>query len=361
MADPTLSDTVYASGIPVRIAGAGLAGLTTAIHLARQGHHVEVFDRKPDSGRTRLPDWDAAENWTTKEDFLVLLERWGLARDFEHLPSPELEIYDPAGTRYTLKTAQPLVYLVRRGPQRGSLEQALKTQALDHGVRVYYDRSCSRPEVDVWATGGNQRRGFFLDVGLTFCTSHPDIVMGLIDAQAAPKAYAYLIITKGQGKLSVLLTRDFAQARRLLGDAISTLRKARWFDMDEVRLTSGFGGQLRALDHLVDGSIAVGEAAGFQDYMWGFGIRHALLSAYWAAQAIDKGLDYPALAAEHICPLVRSSIVNRLLYDWAGDGTYSQLIRYLSRSRDLARSLRLVYRDLPLRHLLWPIASARYR
>src|SRR5260221_2228070 len=101
----------------------------------------------------------------------------------------------------------------------------------------------SKDKVNVWAAG-IQQKGFFLSVGVTFCTSHPDMVMVFVNAQTSPKAYAYLIIVQGQGKLSVVLTRNYLHARRLLYAAIATFRRLQWFNMDDVRLSSGFGGHL---------------------------------------------------------------------------------------------------------------------
>ena len=57
----------------IRIAGAGLSGLSAAIGLARQGHQVDVFEKNADSGESRRGHWDAIENWTTQEDVLELV------------------------------------------------------------------------------------------------------------------------------------------------------------------------------------------------------------------------------------------------------------------------------------------------
>lgn len=343
---------------PIRIAGAGLAGLSTAINLAKQGHRVEVFEKRADAGFSRLPDWDAAENWTTERDLLGLLPQWGLSADFAYHPPREFEIYDQHGERYSVSTSRPLFYLLKRGPEPGSLEQALKTMALSHDVAIHFNQGRTPQDVDVWAAGVRSS-GYFLSVGLTFRTTHPDIVMVLVSSHTAPKAYAYMTIVEGQGKLSLVLTRRFADARALLHSSIATFRRARWFSMDDTRPTAGFGGVLGAFLTPRAGPIVVGEAAGFQDYLWGFGIRYALFSGYLAAQAIDQGVAYESLIAHHIRPLVRSSLVNRLLYDCAGDRSYGLLIRLFSRSPDVAALLRRWYRRPVLRSVMWPIVRRR--
>ena len=344
----------------IHIAGAGLAGLSAAIGLARRGHRVEVFEKNADSGAARHSDWDAIENWTTEADMLALLGDWGIAPSFEHRSKLDFEVYDNDGVRYPVTTPRPFFYLLKRGPDRGSVEQELKRQALDYGVAIHYGQPRERKEVDIWAAG-SQHGGFFLGVGMTFRTNHPDLVLGLVSTHAAPKAYAYLVIVDGEGTLSVVLTRDFKQARAYLNRSIAIFRKAKQFNMDEIKMTSGFGGLASAFWQPASRPIVVGEAAGFQDFLWGFGIRYALFSGHLAARALDEGLDYEALVEREIRPLVRSSMVNRTLYDWAGDRIYRALIRRFSATPNLPQLTRRWYRGLAFRHLIWPIAQRRYR
>lgn len=348
------------AGDPIRIAGAGLSGLSAAIGLARRGQRVEVFEKRDDSGRTRHADWDAIENWTTEADLMVLLGGWGIEPSFEHRARLDFEVFDPDGTRYPITTPRPFFYLLKRGPDRGSVEQALKQQALDHGVTIHYGRSRSRAEVDIWAAG-SQRGRFFLGAGMSFRTTHPDMVLGLVSTHAAPRAYAYLVAVDGQATLSVVLTQHFKQARTYLSHSLEFFRTVKRFDLEDVRMTSGFGGLIEAFWQPVTQPIVVGEAAGFQDFLWGFGIRHALYSGHLAARALAEGLDYEALVAREIRPLVRTSILNRTLYDWAGDRTYRSLIRWFQGAPDLHALTRSCYRSVALRRLVWPVARRRYR
>ena len=64
----------------------------------------------------------------------------------------------------------------------------------------------------------------------------------MLSTHAAPKAYAYLVIVDGEGTLSVVLTRDFKRARAYLNRSIALFRKAKQFNMDDIKMTSGFGG-----------------------------------------------------------------------------------------------------------------------
>ena len=107
--------------------------------------------------------------------------------------------------------------------------------------------------------------------------------------------------------------------------------------------------------------ITVGEAAGLQDFLWGFGIRHAIHSGHLAARAIHEGLDYSTLIEREIRPLVRASLTNRMFYDRVGNRVYTALIRHFAGSRDLSSSIRPWYRGLPLHRVMWPLAERRYR
>src|SRR5215211_2806997 len=137
----------------IRIAGAGLSGLSAAIGLAQRGQNVEVFERNSDSGQTRHADWDAIENWTTEEDFPDCLRQWGIQPTFDHREPLSFEVYDPQGDCYEVSLPRPFFYLLKRGVERGSLEQALKEQALACGVVIHYNRAASHTDIDIWAAG----------------------------------------------------------------------------------------------------------------------------------------------------------------------------------------------------------------
>ncbi len=340
------------------IAGAGLAGLSTAIGLAQANQPVEVFEAAPDSGWGRKNTWDAVENWTTKTDFADLLDSWEINRNFEYWPVNHLEVYDPRGECHFITSPRPLLYLVKRGDQPGTLEHSLKEQALDCGATIHYNERRDRQNVAVWATGA-QHRGQFLGVGLRFETSHPNTVKLLISVSHAPKAYAYLFVIEGQGILSVILTRNFANARAYLQRCLEFFRWLVPIKLDNVRLTSGFGGRRANFWQSGDMPLRVGEAAGFQDYLWGFGIRYALHSGYLAAQAIAHGSDYHRSIHTQIYPLIYTSLLNRAAYDHSGDRVYRLLIDRFSRSPQLIELLRRRYRVKIPSHLLWLFRQAQ--
>lgn len=57
----------------ISIAGAGPAGLTAAINLARAGYDVVVHEQHSDVGMCFSEDFQAIENWSSDEDLLATL------------------------------------------------------------------------------------------------------------------------------------------------------------------------------------------------------------------------------------------------------------------------------------------------
>src|SRR5262245_1071573 len=266
---------------PIRIVGAGVSGLTAAIQLARQGVSVEVFEQRADSGLVHGLRCDAVENWTSVLDLRATLETWCIDPAPFH-PAPVVEVCTFDGECHRLTGGRPLLYVVKRGSGEGSLEWALKRQALDLGVTIRYGQSHPGDGADVWAVGC-PGRAFFLDAGITFRTGQPDRTAILFDRRIAPRACAYLLILGGVGTLAVLLTRQMGAARALLNEAAEAFQRIGPLEIREPRIRGGFGGALSELEARRAAPLAVGEAAGFLDYLWGFGIRHAMFSGLLAA------------------------------------------------------------------------------
>jgi flavin-dependent dehydrogenase len=108
------------------------------------------------------------------------------------------------------------------------------------------------------------------------------------------------------------------------------------------------------------GHLVVGEQAGFQDALAGFGMRYALRSGLIAAHSITDGMDYTRLWRRELLPLLRAGIVNRFLFNAIGEGGWRLALRRLS-ARDAGLVLRRFYRPSFASRLLFPYACLRYR
>jgi len=337
----------------VRIVGGGISGLTAGIVLARGGRDVEIFERRR-AAMTHPLRWDAVENWSTTADLSEFFAHWSLdATPFRAVSNVEVHAFD--GEMHAFAHPRPLLYVVKRGDDPGSLDTALARQALELGVRIHRGTTLARADADIWAAGV-QRRGFFLDTGITFRTTAPDRFAILVDRQLTPNVCAYLIIVDGIGTLAVLLTRRFRDARALLDNTRAAFQRIQPFAMQDVRMRSGIGGAMHALLARAAGPLVIGEAAGLLDYLWGFGIRYAMLSGALAAQALLEQTDYEALLARELRPLVLTSLVNRRLYDYADNKGYRALIRFFGARQQLHTALQRFYRSRGIRARLWPWA-----
>ena len=104
----------------------------------------------------------------------------------------------------------------------------------------------------------------------------------------------------------------------------------------------------------------VGEQAGFQDALAGFGMRYALRSGLLAAQSILEETDYTRLWRRELLPLLRTGTVNRFIFNLVGEPGCRAALRRLSQE-DTRPALRRFYRPSALSRIIFPVARLRYR
>ena len=104
--------------------------------------------------------------------------------------------------------------------------------------------------------------------------------------------------------------------------------------------------------------LCVGEAAGLQDFLWGFGMRYALRSGFLAARSMIDGTDYEKEANKEFRNNLRAGIVNRYLWENARKNDFSPLI---NNSELVRKSLRSFYNYNPLQRIIYPLALASVR
>jgi flavin-dependent dehydrogenase len=133
------------------------------------------------------------------------------------------------------------------------------------------------------------------------------------------------------------------------------LRRHVTIDVHERQPGAGFGSfSLRAL--FGQGRCwALGERAGLQDFLWGFGIRRALESAALAARCWVVGGEYPALAARAFGFPDRTALVNRYLWDATAARGLPIYVRLLSRGGDVRSALGRATAERWLHRALYPL------
>jgi flavin-dependent dehydrogenase len=343
---------------PVRIAGAGPAGLAAAITLARAGRDVVVHERRADCGARFRGDLQGLENWSDHRDVVEEIEGLGIDVGFDCSPFRTL-VESNGRTSTELNFERPIFYLVRRGTDAGSLDQSLKAQALDLGVDIRFRSQATTGNADILATGPVLSRPFGIDKGIVFETDHPDLAVGFLNDRAALRGYSYLLVTNGYGCLCTVLFADFPSVHRCFDEARSHLLHAYPMRVDNPRTVGGAAHFALEQRFERNGALVAGEAAGLQDFLWGFGIRTALRSGSLAARCLLEGRNYERAAAETFSRPQRAGIVNRFLFEALRARDYALVLALLR--RDGRRRLRWMYGYNPLQRLLFPVARAYAR
>ena len=342
----------------IRIAGAGLAGLASAITLARAGRRVIVHEAQREIGYRFQNDLQGLENWTAQQDVLEEFDGLSLTTAFDTLACREGAAFDAWGRAYSVRSRAPLFYMVERGPRPGSLDAALLAQALGLGVEVRFkDRLEELPGRGVLAVG--PKAADVIGVGYHFDTAMPDGFWVICDDGLAPKGYAYLLVMRGKGTVKSCMFAGFKQERLYVERTVAAFRRLVGMEMNNPRAHGGVGNVRLPASALSGTHPVAGEQAGFQDALLGFGMRHAIRSGVLAARSLLEGRDYNALWRLKLAPELRTSIVNRTVFNLIGNRGYRWLLRW-QRHGDARAFLHGQYRPLLPKHVLWLWARTRY-
>jgi flavin-dependent dehydrogenase len=342
--------------------GAGPAGLSAALTVARAGGRAIVHEQRPEVGGRFHGDLQGVENWTTSTDALEELAAIGIDANSALHPVREGAFFDPDGREYRYSSSKPLFYLVERGAGPGTLDQALKRQALDAGVEIRFSEPCPRlPEGGIVA--GGPRGADTIAVGYTFDTRSADGAYGVLSDLLAPKGYAYLLISGGRGTVATCLFEDFHSERIYLERTVEFFKKRVGLAMREPVRFGGAGNMLLPKTARHGDILFAGEAAGFQDALWGFGIRIGMLSGHLAARALLalSPESYDRAWKTRLGGLLRTSLVNRYWFAKMGDEGYAKLMRSIARVRDTRDWLFRHYSPSAVKRLLFPLAHAAVR
>lgn len=328
----------------VPIVGGGLSGLAAALAIVRGGGRAHVFERHREVGARFHGDFQGLENWSTEGDVLEDLASFGIEASFDHTPFRECVFFDPDGREHVCRSSDPLWYLVRRGTDHGTLDQALKAQALAEGVEIEFGKSLEHlPEGGIVAHG--PRRVDAIAVGYVFPTDRSDGAFGVVSDDLAPAGYAYLLICRGRATLATCMFDDFHNDKRYMARTVEFFRKAVGITPHAERPFGGFG-NTSAESRVRRGNVLfVGEAAGLQDALFGFGMRYALASGHVAGQAMIHGdlRAYEAFYQRRLRPQIHTAAVNRFLYQRAGERGYRPLVRHVCSAPDPRAWLRRYY------------------
>lgn len=342
------------------IAGAGPAGLSAAITAARAGLLARVFESRAGVGARFHGDFQGIENWTTDGDALEHLASLGIEPTFEHAPFRECVFFGPDGRDYLCRSERPLWYLVRRGPEVGTLDTALEIQARRAGVELHFESAVSHlPEGGVVAQG--PRRPDAIAVGYVFDCPGADSAYAAVSEELAPGGYAYLLICWGRATMATCLFAHFHEEQAYLARTVEFFQRKVGVRLTNARRFGGYGNFSFDLRVRKGSLLYVGEAAGLQDALFGFGMRFALESGHLAARSWVEGRpsSYDSECRRRFGRLLRAARVNRFVYELIGDRGHLKALGRLSSISDPRAWLRSQYRARWRTLLLYPLARRR--
>ncbi|MGH9463520.1 MAG: NAD(P)/FAD-dependent oxidoreductase, partial [Vicinamibacteria bacterium] len=301
---------------PIVIAGAGPAGLAAAIHLRRSGVPVEVFERREDVGARFIGEYQVLESYSREEDARDELVQMGIDVNFELRPAHWARLFDDRGRVSSVSSERPYGYFLRRGTEDGTLDRGLEAQARRLGAAIHFGKKLAPEDADIVATGPGPADGIAKEIA--FRTGSADRIEVIFDPELAPGGYAYFFALGGWGTLGLALLKEYGRLERHFERTVERFQSMGSFDIDSPR--PGYSYMNFFLhDSSVQGNARfAGEAGGFQDYLFGLGIRYAVASGHLAARSIVEGVHFDRLWTERFGATMRASVTSRLLYEALG-------------------------------------------
>lgn len=349
------------TGQRVSVVGAGPAGLACAIVLAHAGYSVVVHERRARIGGRFHCDFQGLENWSSAEDVLEELTRNGIETTFDCHAVRTGVAFDAWGARYDIRSADPLYYLVHRGGDGGTLDDGLLRQARTLGVDVRFNDRVKRAEGTAVLAAG-PRTADAIAVGYVFDTDMPNGDWVCFDNELAPLGYSYLLVHGGRGTVASCMFTGFKREAEYVERTVAAFKERVGLTMRNERRFGGYANfRLPVTAVQGRGRLVLGEQAGFQDALAGFGMRYAIRSGILAARSIIEGADYTTQWRQELLPLLKAGIVNRFLFNSVGERGWQWVLANRFQRGDARNALMRLYAGSPWRNLLFPIAHWRYR
>ena len=338
----------------ITIAGAGPSGLTAAINLAKAGYDVEVYEKNKTAGGRFKNSFQILENYTEEEELFPALYRMNIEINFFLQPLMKIEFYDPKLNLYNMKSLKPFGYLVRRGNAENTIDSGLTKQALDAGARIHYNEKIDLEKADIAATGGKSAAGVSKEI--VFNTSIENTYKVILNNKIAPKGFAYLFVINKKATIGTAILKNFSQIHDYSKKAVEKFQDIISLDMTDISETVNYVDFYLPKTAVENNTLFVGEAGGFQDYLFGIGIRRAIWTGFLAAGSIIENRDYDSLWKSLIGEKMKISVVNRFLYELCGNAGYTIMCRIMQ-NRDFKNLGRRLYLPHPLKDRIYSLVK----
>ncbi len=321
----------------IKILGGGIAGLTAAINLRRAGVDVEVHERKQFCGK-HTNDFQFLENWTFNDDVLDILKSINIPINFYTKTWYSQEIISPSLKSYLGKSSTPLMYLIKRGQAEDSLDYALEQQACNANVKIIFESDLRRDDADIIATG--IKKPTAIASGIKFCLNHPDKTLVSLDDNLAFQWYSYFVVNDNIGEIVCVNPVEIKDHKDRLDRTVRRFEEYLKIKVDRGSERFSAPANIYYLENArINNQLFVGEAAGFQDCLAGFGMVYAFKSGYYAAKSIIEKRNYDDLWKNDLLKPMAVSSRNRYLYEKLSNRGYERAIQLVSSNNFLVRRI----------------------
>jgi len=286
------------------------------------------------------------------------LDRLGIERNFYFRAADWATFYDHKNAAREIHSKEPYGWFIHRGAEEGTLDRGLLAQARALGVDVKFNSRLT--QADIVATGPAAPDGLARE--MTWRTSDDERVDVFFNHKLSPGGYSYLFILDGIATFGCAIVADFKKIDDYFDHSLAEARKIHPFETPGETRT-GYSYMNFHLKTLAtsNGSRFVGEAAGFQDYLFGLGIRYAITSGVLAARSILEQRDFDDLWRAELGEKQETSLVNRFLYEAGGNAGLSMFVRQAARAKDFHRYLSGWHAHTWWKSLLAPVVRRVWR
>lgn len=324
----------------VIIVGGGVSGLTCATFLAEAGLHVAVLEASQEIGGF------IKDNLQGFLSFEIDKTPFNIPQD---KPSKKVVLWSPKKKKIEFEFDKPICYLVKRGPT-DSFDSYLAKKAKASGAEVItnsrvtklkWNGNCVSEILDthgmsycgkvfVAADGVTSRmrklagvrvlppKGVGFGMKMANVRIDPLEMHGIFNLHLAPQGYCYLIGYPDGEHANVVVSARVRYIRKSIREYFSHFRKSYTELFREAErihefsraVTCNDGGYSLRIGNL----LFIGEAGGFQDPMFGFGMSPSIRSSKIAANVIIQSLneDRSSILANYEA-IAHSSILKRYI------------------------------------------------
>ena len=317
---------------PVKILGGGISGLTAGIFLKKAGYDPIIYEKNTQCGAGRHGDIEGLETWNFNPNPIDFIKQLNIPLDFQYKPENQFKVHFDKFPSLNIYDENPFFYFVKRGQDSGDIDRELQTYALSIGCEIRFDFSPKKDNMSIIATGANRPKAFIQ--GYTFKIDLTDQTHLFLNDTLTKTGYGYLIIWNGNATLSVAYKKEDDKDKNILDKLKNICRNKLRIEISEDNQKFGSYGSFDIDAPKIDqfGKYYIGEAGGFQDYLFGFGMNSAIYSSYFAIKSLTENIDFLDSVNQNIVPHMKASLVNRYFYEKLSEQNKYKICKILSES-----------------------------